>query len=115
MSKYTLSRYTQFLLGYALGLITLAGCATAFPWHYFASQMPDSCYEQGKLLGKEGKDGWPDLPLTSCKPDPDSADPKIKPVKLKCITVLVDDFYSLKADDEKCHADLQACQKGPRP
>lgn len=107
------------LLFYALGILTIVGCATTFPWRYYATEMDDTCYDHGKLLGKPGKGGWPDLSLNQCKPDPTpTATPPAgapKPIKLKCMTLLVDDWYSLKADDEKCHSDLVACQQGPKP
>lgn len=97
----------------------MVGCATAFPYRYYATSMPPSCYDLGQLLGKTGSGGWPDASLDQCKPDPDlppgSPSGAPQPVKLKCMTMLVDDFYSLKADDEKCHADLQICQQGPQP
>lgn len=115
MSKIEVFR--GFSLGLLMGLLTVVGCASAgFPWRYYNTNMPDSCYDQGKLLGKEGKDGWQDLTLDQCKPDPDpspGASPGPAPVKLKCITVLVDDFYSIKADDLKCHQALQDCQNPP--
>ena len=97
----------SFFCGYIIGIISIVGCASVFPWRYYAPQMPDACYDQGKLLGKNTGDGWPDLALDQCKPD--------SQIKLKCMVVLVDDFYAMKSDDEKCHADLQACQKPPQP
>lgn len=108
--------------GFVLGMVTVAGCATtgSFPWPYYSTQMPGECYQQGTLLGKSGADGWPDLPLSECEPDPlpspgASPSPGPSPVLLKCMTVKVDDFYSIQADDEKCHADLIACQQGAPP
>lgn len=107
------------LLFYTLGVLTIIGCATAFPYRYYAAEMPDTCYDQGKLLGKSGKAGWPDLSLKECKPDPTPTTSPIpgdpKPVRLRCMTLMIDDWYSLKADDEKCHSDLDACLKGPKP
>lgn len=99
--------FRGYLMGMILAALTVIGCATAFPWRYYATQMPETCYDAGKLLGKDGSDGWPDTDLNECKPD--------KTSRLKCITMLVDDFYSLKADDEKCHNDLKFCQKGAKP
>lgn len=121
-----------FLPGFILGLLTIAGCATVFPWRYYNSNIPerkiteqdvgkslsDLAYDEGILLGKSGSGGWPDAPLNQCKPDPlpsPGASPSPVPDELKCVTVLVDDFYSLKADDEKCHANLQTCQQGAAP
>lgn len=111
-------RYRAFIGGYGLGLLTISACATAFPWKYYATDMPTSCYDQGKLLGKSGTGGWPDLTLDQCKPDPEpspGSSPITQPVELKCMTMLVADFTELKADDEKCHADLNSCQHGAPP
>lgn len=84
--------------------------------------MSDACYDSGKLLGKLGTDGWPDVSLDQCKPDPvpsPNPDPKGSPapapVLFKCVTLIRADWDSLKADDLKCHQDLQICQKGPAP
>lgn len=109
-----------YSIGILMGIVTVVGCAsTGFPWLYYNAQMPESCYDQGKLLGKTGSGGWPDLSLSECKPDPvPSGSPtpgRPSPVLLKCMTMKADDFYSLRADDEKCHADLQICQQGPMP
>jgi hypothetical protein len=95
-------------------VIVLAGCAS-FPWRYYATQMPGECYDKGTLLGKSGSDGWPDRKLSECKPDPDLAPGQPAGKKLKCITLFDEDFYSLKADNEKCHKDLAICQAGPKP
>lgn len=108
--------FAGFLPGFIIGIFTMIGCASSpiFPWNYYNVQMPDGCYDQGKLLGKLGSDGWPDLNLDACKPDPDPTpggpSPAPSPIKLKCMTMLADDFFSLQADDEKCHSDLDACQ-----
>lgn len=101
-------------IGVLLGVLTVIACASTFPWPYYATKMPDSCYDQGSLLGKQGS--WPDLPLADCKPDPQpSPSTSSAPTMLKCITVKIDDFYSIKADDEKCHSDLKMCQAGKPP
>lgn len=88
-----------------LGVFTIVGCASAwkFPYPYYAEQMEPSCYDAGQLLGKSGSQGWPDLSLKECKPD--------EQIKLKCMVVKVDDFYSMKSDDEKTHAALDSCQR----
>lgn len=94
-------------MGYLLGIISIVGCASVFPYRYYATQMPESCYDSGMLLGKVGKDGWRDLPLNQCKPD--------DTVKLKCVTMIESDFYALKLDNQKCHLDLDSCQRGNPP
>jgi hypothetical protein len=96
-----------FFPGFILGLLTVAGCASVFPYKHYGMDIPSECYDKGSLLGKLGKDGWPDLPMTECKPDLAN--------KMKCQVMIESEFNSLKADDEKCHADLQKCQQGPTP
>lgn len=121
-----------FWSGFVIGVICVVGCASSFPWRYYGAHLHSRpiveadlgkdlaglAYAEGVLYGKLGKDGWPDRPLEDCKPDPDPVpggpSPVASPVKLKCVTLMVDDMYSLKADDQKCHSDLDACQK-PQP
>lgn len=110
-----MKNWHSFILGSVLTFGTLFSCATtgAWIWPYYATQMPSSCYDQGTLMGP-ASGAWPDLALDTCKPDPipsGSPSPGPSPVLLKCMTVKVDDFYAAKADDEKCHSDLIACQK----
>lgn len=107
--------FQGFTVGILLGLITVVGCASSFAYKYYATAMPNSCYEEGTLLGKSGNGGWSDLPLKECEPDPKPSPGAPSGKALKCITMLDTDFYELKADDQKCHADLNACQKGPQP
>lgn len=120
------------LIGFLAAVVGLIGCATAFPYRYYAEHfqsraivqadvgkdLADLVYQEGILWGKSGSGGWPDVPLNDCKPDPDptpgTPSPVPSPIKLKCITMFDGDFYSLKADDEKCHSDLDACQH-PKP
>jgi hypothetical protein len=97
-----------YIHGFLLGLCCVIGCASIpFSWNYYNTQMSDACYDNGKLLGKVGAGGWPDLSLDQCKPD--SID------KFKCVTLLRVDWDSLKADNMKCHQDLQDCEKGAAP
>lgn len=105
----------SFFSGAIIATFTLIGCASTptFPWLYYNAQMPSECYQNGTLLGN-GTSDWPDLPLTTCEPDPipspaSSSGPQ--PILLKCITVKVDDFYAIKQDDLNCHSDLQAAQE----
>lgn len=125
-----------FIAGFLFGLLTLLGCATTvmFPYKYYAAHIPDRtiteadvgksladlAYAEGILWGKAGSEGWSDLALNECKPDPipspdASPTPGPSPKLMKCTTMLNDEFYALKADDEKCHVDLQICQKGNAP
>lgn len=105
------------IAGYLLGIATIVGCASAdlFPWPYYKAEMPDSCYDQGKLIARKG---FQNLDLKECKPDAAPSPgpiPTLQPVRIRCITVMYDDFYTIKADNEKCHNDLAACQAGPGP
>lgn len=117
-----------FWSGFFIGAFAVVGCASTFPWRYYGAHLhsrpiieqdvgkdlADLAYAEGVLYGKTGSNGWPDLPLNDCKPDPDPSpgapSPGPSPIKLRCITLMDSDFYSLKADDEKCHSDLDACQ-----
>lgn len=107
------------IAGYVLGVVTVVGCAN-FPYHYFSTKMPADCYDKGTLLGKADLGGWPDESLSECKPDAEPApgtspSPGPAPILLKCMTMKAPEFYSLKADDEKCHSDLDICQAGKPP
>lgn len=124
-----------FMVGFIFGMLALLGCATvSFPFKYYAAHLPDRkiteadvgkslaeiAYAEGLLFGKEGQDGWPDLALNECKPDPmpspgASPNPGPSPKLLKCMTMMEGEFYQLKGDNEKCHADLQICQHGAAP
>jgi hypothetical protein len=107
--------YRGIMTGYLLGVFTIVGCASTgvFPWRYYGTQMDAECYDNGTLLGKAGKYGWPDKSLDECKPDPSpSPGASTKPTLLKCITLDVNDFYSLKADYLQCQSDLNNCQQG---
>lgn len=97
----------SFFTGYLIGVFTIIGCASVFPYKYYTPSMPDTCYDQGSLLGKLGDKGWPDLPLDECKPD--------AVVKAKCIVVIEQDFFALQGAYEKCQSDLTSCQHGPPP
>lgn len=101
----------NFLQGFILGtVLVVVGCAASFPFRYYSTSMPSSCYDQGTLLGKTGSSGWQDLPLDNCKPDP-----KPSGIALKCLTMLAPDYYSMKADYLKCQNDLIKCQGGNPP
>lgn len=109
-------RGVAFLAGLITGIVCAFGCANGggFIWRHYAPEMPAECYERGTLVGKPGKDGWTDLSMKECEPDPEpspGASPGIEPVRLKCQILKEDDFRSLKKDDETCHADLIACEK----
>ncbi len=89
-----------------VGIIAGIACGAHgdFPYPFYNLSMPPECYEKGILLGKEGKHGWKDRPLSTCAPDPDGS-------KMKCAVAYVGDFYSAQGDFMKCQSDLGACQK----
>ena len=111
----------KFWIGCLVLVFSVASCATAFQWKYYNSSIPsriitqadvgrslsDIVYEEGIMLGKLNPNGWPDLPLSECKPD--------SAIKMKCVSMIENDFFDLKDDNEKCHSDLISCQKGPMP
>jgi hypothetical protein len=94
----------------------MAACATT--WKYYGEllsdrvltpddvgkKLSDLCYDEGKLLGKQGSDGWPDLPLDECKPD--------QAIAGKCVVQTTDVYRALEKDDEDCHIQLSDCEKG---
>lgn len=88
-----------FTLGVCCGFF-LFGCAvaTTIPWPYYGLQ---AAHYDGKLLAVDPKN---DKDLSMCMPDASKQG--------KCIVMLGPDFYQLKADDLKCHSDLDACQRG---
>jgi hypothetical protein len=97
-------------------VVVLIGCASTFPYKYYATSMPGGCYDEGTLLGVSGSSGWPDVALDECKPDPaPSPGASTTPVLLKCITMMAPDFYASKAAYLKCQNDLKVCQTGPSP
>ena len=118
------------LVGFFTALILVLGCATQFPYRFYNAQIKSRAiteadvgkdlatlaYQEGVLLGKLGSDGWPDRPFADCQPDPipsPGASPAPSPNLMKCTTLATPEFYSLKADDEKCHSDLDVCQHQP--
>lgn len=102
MRHYLNTLLRGYFHGLVLSCLMVVGCASTMPYKYYATSMPDSCYDSGKLLGS-GDKTWPDIDLKECKPGAQ--------FKMKCVTMLIDDFYLLKADYLKCHKDLQTCQK----
>jgi hypothetical protein len=115
-------RLWTFMGGWGMGLLTAFGCASSptFPWKFYTPSMPPTCYDEGQLLGKLGSDGWPDLSLDECKPDPmpspgASPNPGPSPVLDRCMIMNTQDFYAMQAAYLTCQNDLIACQQGPAP
>ncbi len=87
-------------LSYGLVIgFALAGCVSA-SYQYFNLEMPDGCYQDGKLLAHDPKD---DLPLTVCKPDAVS--------KMKCVHMLTSVFQRMQIDLKNLEIDLRACEQ----
>lgn len=94
-------RYMAF---YLLGVISVAACAgVAVQYRYYGVQLPEECYSGGMLLGKLGEEGWPDLPLSRCKPDDVS--------KGKCWVQLSEDYWAKDTELLKLRKDLDECQR----
>lgn len=91
---------------YILGLLSLGACATT-SYRYYGLTLENNCYQQGTLLGKQASNGWPDIPLETCKPDAASNG--------KCIIQLTDEFFRKDADLKNCVAALDTCQRGQKP
>ena len=64
-------------IGMLMGLMLVFGCAGVVYKYYTLDQIPDGCYQGGKLLGKLGTGGWPDLSFQDCKPTADDKAPCI--------------------------------------
>ncbi len=88
-------------------LLVLGACGAGVVYRYYGADLPAECYAKGQLLGKQGKDGWPDLPLAVCQPDAVS--------KGKCAVQLRQDFFNKDRELNLCRQQLQDCQKGPPP
>jgi hypothetical protein len=113
-----MKHYTAgFFPGFVIGVLTAFGCASTwvFPYRNYALDQPTDCFDQAKLLGKLGTGGWPDLPGDTCKPAPSPSPGQPEGNEMPCSIVMTSDWYILKADSEKCHNDLQNCQKGSVP
>jgi|SRR5271166_1194366 len=87
-----------FVLGFALSL----ACATTQQYKYYGMNLSSDCYTSGSLLGKQGSDGWPDLPLSDCAPDAQ--------VKGKCAIQLASDFFAKDKALADCQQQLSDCQ-----
>jgi hypothetical protein len=83
----------------------------AIQYRWYTPDLPDECYAQGKLLGKEGKDGWADLSMEECKP---VASPSPGP-RARCAVQLLSDFRSAEKELLECRQALSDCQKGAPP
>lgn len=81
------------LHGIGLGLVLVA-CAS-FSYKYYALD-----YQHSVLMGPTPAD---DLPLSVCQGDAQS--------QTKCIILMIDEFYRVKGDLEKCQSQLSSCQK----
>lgn len=72
-------------------LVQICACASTMPsigyTYYGLGALPPDAYATGKLLGKSGEQGWPDLTLTACEPDAISQG--------KCIVLVEAQFYSM--------------------
>lgn len=110
-------RRSSFFAGYALGLLTLAACA-GVTYRYYGIEMPVSCYQEGKLLGKSPNDSdWGDLPLNKCMPDLRSLEGEIRPATMeagKCVVQLKEDFFKKDKALKDCQAALDRCEH-PEP
>lgn len=105
----TMKFFKGYMTGIFCGIVTLYSCAATVNYKYYTPSMPDDCYDHGQLLGKLGNDGWPDLPLSECKPD-DTPNGKAK-----CAVQLLDDYFKKDIALKTCEQKLSDCQGGPPP
>jgi hypothetical protein len=89
----------QFMLGLAVGVISVLGCATKFPYRPYGLDVELVDTRDGKLLGPAAKD---DLPLDTCK----ATDGR----KTPCIVLMEDDFYAWKKERVEMLERLKACE-----
>jgi hypothetical protein len=88
------------VVGFCLGL-SLAACASAFPYKYFGVGSDAAGELRGTILAKEPKD---DRPLSDCAPDDQS--------KGKCVLMFIDEWEKLRAERVELIERLKACEGG---
>src|SRR5882724_6916025 len=91
-----------FWPGFIIGTAFTVSCA-GIQYRHYGLSLPDECYQKGSLLGKLGKDGWPDVPFSQCKPD--------DVVKGKCVIELEQDYFSKDSELNNCREALDSCQR----
>lgn len=91
-----------FCFGLILGLLFFVSCGSLV-YKYYGIDVPDECYERGKLLGKQGSGGWADLSFTECEPD--------ETTKGKCVIMQRTEFFAAKTELEQVRQALKDCQK----
>ena len=92
---------------FVLGMFMMIACAAVEYPYYGFSQIPDDCWTKGKLLGRLGSGGWPDLDFSNCKPDAS------KPGK--CWVQESSVFFAKETALQECQQALSDCQKGNPP
>lgn len=90
-----------FALGFLFCIFTLAACASTLKYPYFGMGMDDRCFEEGTLLGVDGKGEF----------DPDLNEPMTKCRDFACVVEKVEVRERLEADLESCQIQLEDCQK----
>lgn len=79
----------------------MMGCAS-FSYRYYGMDSNVS-YEKGVLTGKEGTEGWPDIPFSFCAPSAATNHP--------CVIMKSADFFAMKLDYEDLKSKLDECQR----
>lgn len=95
--------HLNFICGFLLATFCWLGCASVQTYRYYGMEITPECYDKGQMLGKMGKDGWPDMPLKECAPDAAG--------KHNCVLELRADHFNKQRDLNNCQSDLIACQK----
>lgn len=97
----------SFLMGF-MACALCVGCAgAAIQYKYYGLEVPDECYSKGVLQGKEGKDGWKDLPFAECRPD--------AATKGKCWVEISEEHFKKENELLNCRQSLKDCQAGNPP
>ena len=93
-------------LGFIIGFLTSCG---SLGLKYYGMDLPENCYQQGKLLAADPKD---DEAFSVCQPDNQSEREEIFTGKKgKCWIMKSDDFFNLLQDYERVKIELEDCQK----
>jgi hypothetical protein len=90
-----------------INLLCFSGCAAIVYKYYTLDQIPDGCYMGGKLLGKLGSGGWPDLSFSDCKPTVDNLAP--------CVVEFLTEHDKKETELLQCRQMLSDCQGGNPP
>lgn len=91
----------SFFAGLLFSFLILVACASTLEHPYFGLGMVESCFDQGTLLGVDGKGNFESSlnePLSTCK-------------NFTCLVMKLRDHERLESDLVACRSDLKACEE----